>query len=49
MGKRFYYWLSHKYNMHLAVFKERYKHDRKIDNRDEFLIRNGQFVSIQKK
>lgn len=48
MGKRLYYWLSHKYNMHLAVFKERYRHDKKISRKDEFVIKDGQIVPTGK-
>lgn len=44
MGKRFYYWLSHRYNMHLAFFKERYRHDKKIDRRDMFVVKNGEII-----
>ena len=46
MGKRFYYWLSHKYNMHRATFKKRYRQDRKISKKDEFLIKDGAFVPV---
>ncbi len=46
MGKRFYYWLSHKYNMHLAVFKERYKHDKKVSRKDAFVIRDGKISPV---
>ena len=44
MGKRFYYWIVHKYCMKKATFIARYKHDKKISNKNEFLIKNDKIV-----
>lgn len=47
LGKRLYYWIVHKYCMYKATFKNRYKHDIKIDKTSDFIISNGQIKFLK--
>lgn len=49
LGKRIYYWLTHKYCMRNATFRDRYLHDRKISKKGDFVLRNNEIIFLSGK